>query len=202
MGARGSLGKSRLLLQWALAVASGQAVFDKISVDAAHVLFFALEDTEQSLAERLRILKPYYETMPDRLHLYHMESGPNGTPPLRRIDEGGLLQVVRNLVPVPASLNTFQLGTARPLCEIPARLSARFERELSILETDMAVRAGSLRLAGSERPLPAGWDRPFYENGEAISARLVEEWGSGSSLDVILIVSVQAPPAGSSFGAG
>lgn len=95
--------------------------------------------------------------------------------------------VVQKLVPVPSSLNTFNLGTARPLREIRARLSARFERELTILETDMATRAEKLRVAGEERRLPAGWDRPLCESGEAISARLVEEWGAGSSLDVILI---------------
>ena len=94
---------------------------------------------------------------------------------------------VRKLVPVPSSLNTFSLGTARPLREIRAQLSARFERELSILETDLAARVGTLRVAGTDRPLPAGWDKPLCENGEAISARLVEEWGSGSSLDVILV---------------
>ncbi|PDW02604.1 hypothetical protein CJ255_13025 [Candidatus Viridilinea mediisalina] len=95
--------------------------------------------------------------------------------------------VVRQLMPLPASLNTFNLGTSRPLREMRAQLSARFERELSMVETDMAARAGMLRVAGCERPLPEHWDAPLRENGEALAARLVEEWGSGSNLDCILL---------------
>lgn len=97
LAAKPGMGKSWLLLQWAIAVAAGGYVFGDIKVAPATVLFFALEDSEQSLAERLRILTKLYGTMPERLHLYHMESGPNGTPPLRRIDEGGLLQLEHEL---------------------------------------------------------------------------------------------------------
>ena len=93
LAAKPAMGKSWLLLQWAIAVASGGHVFGDLKVEPASVLFFALEDSEQSLAERLRILEKLYGPLPARLHLYHMESGPNGTPPLRRIDEGGLLQL-------------------------------------------------------------------------------------------------------------
>ena len=68
--------------------------------------------------------------------------------------------VIRQLAVVPSSLNTFTLGTARPLRGIRAQLSATFERELSLYETDLAVRAGTLSIAGKERPLPLAWDQP------------------------------------------
>ncbi|NTV61916.1 MAG: ParM/StbA family protein [Oscillochloris sp.] len=95
--------------------------------------------------------------------------------------------VISRLTPVPSSLNTFTLGTARPLREIRAQLSATFERELTLYETDLAVRAGALSIAGQPCPLPYDWDRPLRENGAAVVARLVEEWGSGAQFDAILL---------------
>lgn len=95
--------------------------------------------------------------------------------------------VLRRLIPVPTSLATFQLGTARPLQQIGGQLSAAFERELSLFEADQAVRAQALLVAGQARALPAGWDRPLLQNGAAIVARLVESWGSGAQFDTILI---------------
>jgi len=95
--------------------------------------------------------------------------------------------VIRQLAPVPSSLNTFALGTARPLREIRAALSITFERELTLHEADLAVRAGALAVAGQPQSLPAGWDRSLLENGAAIASRLVEEWGSGAQFDVVLI---------------
>jgi hypothetical protein len=95
--------------------------------------------------------------------------------------------VIHQLTPVPSSLNIFTLGTARPLREIRARLSTAFERELTLYETDLAVRAGVLSVGGNQRPLPRAWDRPLRENGAAIAARLVEEWGSGAQFDTILL---------------
>lgn len=95
--------------------------------------------------------------------------------------------VIRRMVPAPSALDTYQLGTARPLREIRAKLVAHFERELSLYETDLAVRAGRLDVAGSSRPLPAGWDRPLVQNAESVAARLVEAWGRGAQFDTILI---------------
>jgi hypothetical protein len=95
--------------------------------------------------------------------------------------------VLRRLVPVPTSLDTYALGTARPLQQIRALLSATFERELTLFEADQAVRAGGIAVAGRERALPSGWDRPLTQSGAAIVARLTEAWGSGAQLDVILI---------------
>jgi hypothetical protein len=95
--------------------------------------------------------------------------------------------VIRQLAAVPSGLNTFTLGTARPLREIRAQLSATFERELTLYETDLAVRAGTLSVAGCERPLPLAWDEPLRESGATIAARLVEEWGSGAQFDAILL---------------
>lgn len=95
--------------------------------------------------------------------------------------------VIKQLAPVPSGLNTFALGTARPLREIRAALSAMFERELTLHEADLAVRSGTLSVAGQPRSLPPGWDRPLLENSTAIAARLVEEWGSGAQFDLVLV---------------
>jgi len=95
--------------------------------------------------------------------------------------------VLRKLVPIPTNLDTYALGTARPLQLIRAHLSATFERELTLYETDQAMRAGEVTIAAQPRQLPAGWDRPLLENGEAIAARLVEAWGSGGQFDAVLI---------------
>jgi len=106
------------------------------------------------------------------------------------IDLGHLtvdIAVVRQLAPVPSSLDTWNLGTSRPLAAIRSRLSAAFDRELTLRETDQAVRAGHLRTAGLDRLLPPHWDQPLIENGHAIAARLVETWGSGAQLDAVLI---------------
>jgi hypothetical protein len=94
---------------------------------------------------------------------------------------------IQKLVPVPSGLNTYQLGTARPLQEIRGRLTQDFEREFSLYEIDQAVRAERLRVSGQLLPLPTGWDRPLRENGELIATRLVEAWGRGTQFDAILI---------------
>ncbi len=94
---------------------------------------------------------------------------------------------IRRLVPVPSGLDTYALGTARPLREIRAKLAAHFERELSLYEVDQAVQAGRLVVAGAPRALPPGWDRPLTQHADALVARMGEAWGSGSQFDAILI---------------
>jgi hypothetical protein len=95
--------------------------------------------------------------------------------------------VIDRLRPLTDSLDTFQLGSAQPLKKIRSRLSAAFERELSLHETDQAVRQQTLTIAGRPQPLPTHWDRPLIEHGETIAARLAEAWGSGAQLDALLI---------------
>jgi hypothetical protein len=97
------------------------------------------------------------------------------------------LAVIQRLAPIPTALDTYQLGTVMPLGQIRARLSAHFARELTLHETDQAVRVGRLRIAGRERALPPQWDRPLIEHGQALAARLIEAWGSGAQLDAILL---------------
>lgn len=99
------------------------------------------------------------------------------------VDRSELLR----LAPVKSALDTYQLGTSRPLTAIRARLSAHVERELSLVETDMAIRAGVVRAAGRDIPLPMSWDRPLIENGQAIRDRLVEAWGRGNQFEAILL---------------
>lgn len=91
------------------------------------------------------------------------------------------------LAVVKRSYDTWQLGTAGPLRAIRAQLGAATERELSLAETDQAVRAGGVRVAGRLQPLPSSWDRPLIERGEEIVAHLRERWGRGGQFDTILI---------------
>lgn len=90
-------------------------------------------------------------------------------------------------LPVPSSLETWQLGTVGPLRQIRAQLGAATERELSLYEADLAVRHEQIAVRGRSRPLPDGWDGPLRAQGAALSSRLREAWGSGAQLDAILI---------------
>jgi hypothetical protein len=94
---------------------------------------------------------------------------------------------LHRLAVVADSYDTWQLGTAGPLRTIRAQLGAATERELSLAETDMATRAGGVRVAGRLQALPAGWDRPLLERAEEVVGRLRERWGSGAGLDLILV---------------
>ena len=157
----------------------------------------------KALGERLRAAYPGYQAIkviPEPLGLVYAALLDNhgqiaGSDDLQRgrvavVDLGHLtvdVATIRKMVPEPSGTDTFQLGTSRPLSQIRSALSQQFERELTIAETDLAVRAGTLRVAGREQPLPAGWDRPLSENAEAVVARLVESWGSGKQFDAILI---------------
>ncbi|NTU84007.1 MAG: AAA family ATPase [Chloroflexales bacterium] len=93
LAAKPGMGKTWMLLQWAQAVATGGRVLGCVPVERpGKVLFFALEDNESSLAERLRITFAG-ESWPENMICFHMESGPNKTLPLRPLDDGGLLQL-------------------------------------------------------------------------------------------------------------
>lgn len=94
---------------------------------------------------------------------------------------------INRMVPTGDGLDTYQLGTAQPLKAIRAHLSAHFECELTLHETDQAVRAGRLQVGDRLMPLPAHWDRPLIENGKAVASRLGEVWGRGMQFKAILI---------------
>jgi predicted transcriptional regulator len=78
-------GKTWMLLQWALAVASGGYVFGHIQVEAAPVLFLALEDNKASLQERIRLLG--CEHIPEGFYYSTMDAG------WAPLDDGGLHQL-------------------------------------------------------------------------------------------------------------
>ncbi len=106
------------------------------------------------------------------------------------IDLGHLtvdLAIIEHGKPVSESLDTYQLGTAHPLRQIRGRLSAQFDLDLTLHQADQAVQQERLRVAGTYRPLPDGWDQPLLTNAEAIVSRLVGTWGTGGNLDAILI---------------
>ncbi len=160
-------------------------------------------DKARQLGERLRAATPIYRSIrviPEPLGLIYnalLDNHGNliGDPALISgqvavVDIGHHtvdIAVIQRMIPVPAGLDTYQLGTARPLQQIRARLAHVFERELTLYETDQAVRAGGVKVAGQCQPLPNSWDRPLRENGTLIATRLVETWGRGTQFDAILI---------------
>jgi plasmid segregation protein ParM len=91
--------------------------------------------------------------------------------------------------PVAGALDTWELGTVRPLGSIRAVLASK--RELTLHQVDQAVRVGGIRVRGEffalSDLLGPTWDAPLQANGRDIAARLVERWGSGSHLDAVLI---------------
>jgi hypothetical protein len=125
-------------------------------------------DKARQLGERLRAATPIYHSIrviPEPLGLIYsalLDNDGNfvGDPVLTSgqvavVDIGHHtvdVAVIQRMIPVPAGLDTYQLGTARPLQQIRARLAHVFERELTLYETDQAVRAGGV---GSGWPVPA-----------------------------------------------
>ncbi|NJL06440.1 MAG: ParM/StbA family protein [Chloroflexaceae bacterium] len=97
------------------------------------------------------------------------------------------LSIITALRPHADQLTTITLGTAHVLDLIRTRLSTVFERDLSLHDTDQAVRTGSLVIAGHPCPLPDEWDQPLYNYGVTLATRLHETWGTGQQLDAILL---------------
>ncbi len=95
--------------------------------------------------------------------------------------------VIDAMRPQPQTLATFQLGTAKPLAAIKQRLAARFEIDFPLHAVDLAVRTGTIKVAGKTTNLLAGWDQPLRENGATIAVQLGELWGNGAQFDAILI---------------
>lgn len=85
------------------------------------------------------------------------------------------------------SLFTFNLGSSKPLGQLRGLLTAAFDREFTLFETDEAVRRGGVFVRGKLLDLPTGWQTIFQRNAEAIVTRLQEQWGNGGHLDAILI---------------
>jgi hypothetical protein len=166
---------------------------------------WALETEKcRQLGDRLRAATPFYSggirVVAEPLGLVYAlalngDGELTGDPSLRAgtigvVDVGHHtidLAVVKQLKVVPSSLATWDVGTGRPLKEIRSRLSATFERDLTLYETDLAVRFQSLRVAGVARPLPLHWDQPLQYWAEGVTRRLVEEWGSAAQLDAIVV---------------
>lgn len=174
-----------------------------ICVTGLPATWAADREKAKQIGERLRAATPIYRSIrviPEPLGLvYSVLLDNNGTlagdPAMHSgqvavVDIGHHtvdVAVIQRMIPVPSGLDTYQLGTARPLQQIRAQLGQVFERELTLYETDQAVRAGRLRVAGQLQALPSEWDRPLRDNGELIATRLVEAWGRGAQFDHILI---------------
>lgn len=97
------------------------------------------------------------------------------------------LIVLNRMVPMADSLESYGLGTSGALTMIRARLSARFDRPFSAYETDLAIRSGSVIVAGKHRDLYEGWDAPIGVLANDIVATLASTIKSGAQFDMILI---------------
>jgi hypothetical protein len=87
IAAKPGTGKTWMLLQWAVALASGGRVFGSIQVEKRTVLFLALEDSEASLQERIKMVCKTDGHVPENLILYTEDDG------WKALDDGGLLQL-------------------------------------------------------------------------------------------------------------
>jgi predicted transcriptional regulator len=85
LAAKPGTGKTWLMLQWAVALASGGKIFGEIDVEPTTVLFLALEDTAASLKERVKMICD--KEPPHNLIIFTEEDGWKG------LDEGGLNQL-------------------------------------------------------------------------------------------------------------
>lgn len=95
---------------------------------------------------------------------------------------------IDRLRPQPSSLNTFSnLGTSQVLGQVRNTLSVAYEREVSILQADQAIRDGGIRIAGKLESIPPAVDHALRQHGQRIAARLVELWGRGRQFDAILL---------------
>ncbi|KPL90750.1 ParM/StbA family protein [Herpetosiphon geysericola] len=95
--------------------------------------------------------------------------------------------VLNRMVPMADSLESYGLGTSGALNMIRARLSARYDRPFSVYETDLAIRSGSVMVAGQARDLYDGWDAPIGVLANDIVATLASTIKSGAQFDAILI---------------
>ena len=68
LAGRPKIGKSWLVLDWALAVADGGLVFDNVRCKQGDVLYLALEDNERRLQSRIGIVLGRDDSWPERFH--------------------------------------------------------------------------------------------------------------------------------------
>jgi predicted transcriptional regulator len=104
LAAQPGTGKTWMLLQWAMAIASGGHVFGHIKVDSAPVLFLALEDNKASLQERIRTLG--YERIPEGFYYSTMDEGWNP------LDDGGITQLENAIIATAPALVVIDTLTA------------------------------------------------------------------------------------------
>ena len=96
--------------------------------------------------------------------------------------------IIDALMPLSTSLMTLELGSSVPLQRLQARLLSVYGIDLTLYQTDQAIRRGCVRVAGIDEELPTDWRRPFIENGHAITSRLQQAWRRGADLDAVLIM--------------
>lgn len=98
------------------------------------------------------------------------------------------IATVEKLTVVATSLQSFNMGTAKPLQRIQASISAQYGRDLALHQVDEAIRTGLVKVAGQDLPLPTSWDKPLIENARTVAARIADAWGGGLDLDVVVVL--------------
>lgn len=100
-------------------------------------------------------------------------------------DDAGKLDRARR---VKGSFNTYRTGTARALGQVKNLLMARFDRDFSLHDADMAVRNRAVTLGGGRTAdLPRDWDRFFIDNATDLVNALGLDYGNGGDLDYALL---------------
>jgi hypothetical protein len=100
-------------------------------------------------------------------------------------DDASLLDRRRK---VRDSTRTYQTGMVQALTRIKNQLSARFDRNFTLHETDQAVRAGLVQIGGGRTAsLPNHWDAPINELAEQLALELRADYGNGSDLAFALL---------------
>ena len=100
-------------------------------------------------------------------------------------DDAGKLDHARR---VKGSFNTYRTGTARALGQLKNLLMARFDRDFSLHDADVAVRNRSVTLGGGRRAdLPRGWDSFFIDNATDLVNSLQLDYNNGGDLDYVLL---------------
>jgi hypothetical protein len=95
--------------------------------------------------------------------------------------------VLHNLQVEPNSPRTNRRGLVHALTSVQSMIASEYDREISLYQTDMAVRQRKVVVAGQDRDLPDGWERSFTVLAGDIVTFLDSLWGSGNHLDSILI---------------
>lgn len=88
----------------------------------------------------------------------------------------------------PNTLFTYELGAKKGMTRFCSNLSSHLGgRYLTLHEANNAARSGYIMSAGQREELPPNWQKPFWETGRELVARLKDAWGNGRQFDTIIL---------------